>query len=287
MHYANYKTIISPQNNMNIYRGCTHGCIYCDSRSKCYQIKHSFEDIEIKKSAPEILHGQLERKRKKCMITTGAMCDPYIHIEESLKITRQCISIINDYGFGLSILTKSTRILRDFELLKSINNKAKCVVQLTLTTLDESLCKKIEPNVSTTIERVNALNIFGNENIPTVVWLGPILPFINDTEENLRGILDYCIKAKVKGILCFGFGMTLRDGSREYFYDQLDKLFPSLKEKYIASYGNNYICNSPSHHQLMDIFVKTCRSHNIMYKPKDIFAYINNFEKEENQLSFF
>lgn len=287
MHYANYKTIISPQNNMNIYRGCTHGCIYCDSRSKCYQIKHSFEDIEIKKSAPEILHGQLERKRKKCMITTGAMCDPYIHIEESLKITRQCISIINDYGFGLSILTKSTRILRDFELLKSINNKAKCVVQLTLTTLDESLCKKIEPNVSTTIERVNALNIFGNENIPTVVWLGPILPFINDTEENLRGILDYCIKAKVKGILCFGFGMTLRDGSREYFYDQLDKLFPNLKEKYIASYGNNYICNSPSHHQLMDIFVETCRSHNIMYKPKDIFAYINNFEKEENQLSFF
>lgn len=287
MHYADYKTILSPQNGINIYRGCTHGCIYCDSRSKCYQMNHVFEDIEVKRNAPLILEDQLRRKRKKCMIATGAMSDPYIHLEEELQITRQCISMIEKYGYGLTILTKSSKILRDLDLLKSINRKTKCVVQMTLTTYDEDLCRVIEPNVSTTLERVNVLNIMRDEGIPTVVWLGPILPFINDTEDNLRGILNYCIKAKVRGILCFGFGVTMREGNREYFYEQIDKLFPGLKKEYIRAFEGSYVCNSPNHKRLISIFREVCEKQNILWKPDDIFSYLKQFEKREQQLSLF
>jgi DNA repair photolyase len=191
MHDVIAKGILSSNNGMNIYRGCTHGCIYCDSRSLCYGMDHTFEDIEIKANVVQLLEDTLRRKRKKCMIGTGAMSDPYIHLEEKLQNTRRCLEIIDKYGFGLSILTKSNRILRDLDLLKSINNKAKCVVQMTLTTYDEELCKIIEPNVSTTKERFEVLKIMRDNKIPTVVWLSPILPYINDTEENIRGILDW------------------------------------------------------------------------------------------------
>lgn len=287
MHYSDYKTILSTQNGMNLYRGCTHGCIYCDSRSKCYQMNHDFEDIEVKRDAPILLEKQLRSKRKPCMIGTGAMCDPYIHLEEKLENTRQCISIIEKYGFGLSILTKSSRILRDLDLLKAINNKTKCVVQMTLTTYDDALCRKIEPHVSTTSERVQVLNRMRDEGIPTVVWLGPILPFINDTEENLIGLLDYCVKANVRGILCFGFGVTMREGNREYFYEQLDKLFPGVKKQYIQTYGDSYMCNSKNHNHLMSILIKTCEKYNILWKPEDVFAYLKQFESKEQQLSLF
>ena len=147
MHYVKAKGILSAQNGMNLYRGCTHGCIYCDSRSKCYQFTHDFEDIEVKQNALELLEKALRSKRKKCMIGTGAMCDPYMHCEEQLQLTRKCLEIIEHYEFGLAIQTKSDRILRDLDLLKSINTKAKCVVQMTLTTYDEKLCKILEPNI--------------------------------------------------------------------------------------------------------------------------------------------
>lgn len=159
MHFKEVKSILSSNNNMNIYRGCTHGCIYCDSRSRCYNMEHDFEDIEVKLNAPELLENALRKKRKKCMIGTGSMCDPYMHIEIELNYTRKCLEIINRYGFGLSILTKSNRILRDLDLLKSINNNSKCVVQMTLTTYDENLCKIIEPYVCTTKERYEVLKI--------------------------------------------------------------------------------------------------------------------------------
>lgn len=287
MHYADYKTILSAQNGMNLYRGCTHGCIYCDSRSKCYQINHAFEDIEVKKNAAIILEKQLRSKRKKCMIGTGSMCDPYIHLEEQLEMTRECLSVIERYGFGLCILTKSSRILRDLDLLKAINNKTKCVVQMTLTTYDETLCRQIEPHVSTTVERVHVLNKMREEGIPTVVWLGPFLPFINDTVENVMGLLDYCVKAGVHGIVCFGFGVTMRQGNREYFYEQLDKLFPGVKNQYIRSYGESYMCNSNNHKQLMALLIKMCEKHNILWKPEDVFAYLRKFETKEKQLSLF
>jgi len=287
MHYADYKTILSPQNGMNLYRGCTHGCIYCDSRSACYQMRHDFEDIEVKRDAPRILEAQLRRKRRPCMIGTGSMCDPYIPLEGELRVTRQCLELIGRYGFGLTILTKSARILRDLDLLKAINEKAKCVAQMTLTTFDEDLCRIVEPNASTTRERFYALEALRDSGIPTVVWLSPILPFINDTQENLRGLLDYCARAKVHGILCFGFGVTLREGDREYFYAKLDAHFPGIKQRYMQAFGNAYECSSPHSAHLMEIFRETCRAHGILYKPEDVFGYLHKFETKQLQLSLF
>ena len=287
-HYADYKTILSPKNGMNLYRGCTHGCIYCDSRSACYQIKHDFEDIEVKRNAAEILESQIRRKRQPCMISTGAMTDPYIHLEEELKVTRQCLEIIEKRSFvGLAILTKSARIMRDIDLLYSINAKTKCVVQMTLTTFDEDLCRIIEPNVSTTTERFEVLKTMQKAEIPTVVWLTPTLPFINDNEENLRRLLDYCIRTDVKGIINFGFGTTMREGSRDYFYKKLDEHFPGMKQKYIETYGQAYECNSPNHRKLWAIYSDICKKHGIMYKHSDVFAYMNKFETKQGQMTLF
>lgn len=260
MHFVNAKGILSAKNGMNIYRGCTHGCIYCDSRSTCYQMKHDFEDIEVKGNASELLEDALRHKRKRCMIGTGAMCDPYMHCEEELQLIRRCLEIIYRYGFGLSIQTKSNRILRDLDLLRSINKKSKCVVEMTLTTYDEDLCKILEPAVCTTKERYETLKIMQQNGIPTIVWLSPVLPFINDTEENLRGILNYCFDAGVKGILCFGIGTTIREGDREYFYAALDRHFPQMKQKYIRKFGYSYECASDNSTALMRIFHNECKN---------------------------
>lgn len=287
MHYTDYKTILSPKNGMNLYRGCTHGCIYCDSRSACYQMKHDFEDIEVKQNAPQILEEQLKRRRRRCMISTGSMCDPYIHLEEKLQITRQCLEVIEKYGFGLAIQTKSARILRDMDLLTAINNRTKCVVEMTLTTYDEELCRMVEPNVSATAERFAALEIMRDAGIPTVVWLSPILPFMNDTEENLRGILDYCVRARVRGILCFGFGVTLREGDREYFYAKLDEHFPGMKQRYGKTFGSRYECNSPHNDRLWAVFDEVCKRNGIMNRADEVFAYLRQFEEKERQLSLF
>ena len=286
MHYKEVKSILSARNGMNLTRGCTHGCIYCDSRSTCYQITHDFEDIEVKSNANELLEDALKRKRKKCMIVTGAMSDPYTSLETSINHTRKALEVIERFGFGVSLQTKSTRILRDLELLKKINTKAKCVVQMTLTTFDESLCKIIEPNVSTTSERFEALKVFRDHGIPTVVWLSPILPFINDTEENIRGILNYCIEAQVKGIICFGMGVTLREGDREYFYSKLDEHFPGLKKDYQRIYGDDYSIMSPNNTYLMKIFYDECKKHQILSDVNEIFNYIGEYESNE-QLSLF
>ncbi|WP_019228271.1 radical SAM protein [Sedimentibacter sp. B4] len=278
MHYKEYKSILSANNGINIYRGCSHGCIYCDSRSSCYQMKHEFTDIEIKKDAPAMLENELRRKRKKCMIGTGSMCDPYIHIEEKIMYTRKCLEIIDRYGFGLSILTKSNRILRDLDLLRSINEKSKCVVQMTLTTADENLCRIIEPDVSTTKERVETLKILNENGIPTVVWLCPFLPFINDTEENFRTLINYCIEANVHGIICFGIGVTMREGNREYFYSKLDEHFPGMKQKYMKAFGNSYECHSANNDKLMKILYHECHKHNILVGVDNVFTYLKEFE---------
>ncbi len=283
MHYKEAKGILSKTNGMNLYRGCTHGCIYCDARSKCYQMDHEFEDIEVKINAPMLLERALRSKRKKCMIGTGAMSDPYLSLEPELKLTRTCLSLIQQYGFGLSIQTKSNRILRDLDLLKSIKEQSKCVVQMTLTTYEEELCKIIEPGVSTTRERFEVLLKMKENNIPTVVWLDPILPFITDTEENLRGILDYCVKAKVYGIICFGMGLTLREGNREYFYQQLDKHFPGLKKRYQETYGYAYEIMSKRNDELMKIFYNVCQKNDIVCDNQKIFQYLHQYE-EKNQM---
>lgn len=265
---------------MNLYRGCSHGCIYCDSRSKCYHMDHAFEDIEVKANAIELLEDALRRKRSKCMLGTGSMTDPYIPLEKEIGNVRKALSLADQYGFGFTLITKSDRVLRDLDLLKAINDKTKCVVQMTLTTYDEDLCKKIEPNVSTTRERAAVLRKLRDAGIPTVVWLSPVLPFINDTEENIRGILEYCIEAQVYGVICFGMGLTLREGNREYFYSQLDRLFPHLKEKYIRTYGMQYQISSPRNDMLMKIFHQLCEDNGILHDNDRIFEYLCSFEEK-------
>lgn len=287
MHKVQAKGILSAGNGINIYRGCQHNCIYCDSRSSCYNMNHDFEDIEVKENAAILLENALKSKRKRCMIGTGAMSDPYIPLESKLKLTRKCLEIIDKYEFGVTVHTKSAKVLRDLDLLKSINKKSKAVVQMTLTTYDETLCKIIEPNVSSTNERFETLKIFRDNGIPTVVWLSPFLPFINDTEENINGLMDYCTEAKVKGVICFGIGLTLRQGNREYFYKQIDKNFPGLKNQYIRTYGNSYEIASPNHEKLINIVNSRCKKENIMYNKDEIFSHLHKFEYKQTQMSLF
>lgn len=280
MHYVKVKGILSPSNGMNLYRGCSHGCIYCDSRSKCYQMNHDFEDIEVKENALELLEAALRRKRKRCMIGTGAMTDPYIPLEKKLGYTRKALLLIEKYGFGVALQTKSDLVLRDLDILRRINEKTKAVVQMTLTTADEKLCRIIEPNVSTANERFEALKALRDAGIPTVVWLCPVLPFINDTEENIRNILGMCLEAGVRGVLCFGMGLTLREGNREYFYKQLDIHFPRLKERYIRAYGNNYVVDSPHSTELMRLYHRICEENGILHNNDQIFEYLRKFEEK-------
>lgn len=280
MHYVRAKGILSSKNGMNLYRGCTHGCIYCDSRSRCYHMEHAFEDIEVKENAVDLLENALRRKRKKCMIGTGSMTDPYIPLEMETGHLRKALHLILQYGFGFTVITKSDRILRDLDLLQKINETTKCVVQMTVTTADEELCRKIEPNVSSTRERFEALKRLRDAGIPTVVWMTPILPFINDTKENISRILDMCGEANVYGVICFGMGLTLRDGNREYFYEQLDRLFPRLKERYIRVFGNQYVAESPDSCCLMRLFHRMCGERGIVHDNEEIFRYVNRFEEK-------
>lgn len=289
MHFVNAKGILSAKNGFNLYRGCSHGCIYCDSRSSCYHMDHAFEDIEVKANAIELLEDALKRKRSRCMLGTGSMTDPYIPLEDQIQSVRKALELAYRYGFGFTLITKSARVLRDLDLLKAIHAQSKCVVQMTLTTHDEELCRKLEPHVSTTRERVEALNVLRDAGIPTVVWLSPVLPFINDTEENLRGILESCIEAKVYGVICFGMGLTLREGNREYFYAQLDRLFPGMKQKYIRTYGSRYGILSPDNRRLMELFHRVCGENGIVHSNRQIFSYLTAFEdkSQEAQLRLF
>ena len=288
MHLVEAKGILHNKggyNGMNIYRGCTHGCIYCDSRSLCYQFTHQFEDVEVKQNAPELLEQALKSKRTKCMIGTGSMSDPYMHCETELRLTRKCLEVIEKYGYGVAIQTKSDRILEDIDLLDSINKKAKCVVQITLTTYDDELCSILEPNVCNTKRRIEILEEMQKRGIPTVVWMTPILPFINDTEENITKILNECVRTEVKGIINFGMGLTLRAGDREYFYSKLDEHFPGLKDRYIRTYGDAYEVPSPNSKELTRIFKKICKDNGMMSDPDECFRYLNDLP--DKQISIF
>ena len=290
MHFVDAKGLLTGSGGhwgMNIYRGCSHGCIYCDSRSRCYRFTHPFEDIEVKRNAPELLEQALKSKRKKCMIGTGSMSDPYMHIEEELGLTRKCLEIILRHGFGAAIQTKSDRILRDIDLLDEINQSAKCVVQMTLTTYDDDLCRILEPNVCNTKRRIEVLEEMQKRGIPTIVWMTPILPFINDTEENITAILNECIRVGVKGIIDFGMGLTLREGDREYYYAALDRHFPGMKERYIRRYGNAYELPSPRAGELTQIFRKICEEKSILYSPEACFAYMSELPDKYPQMSIF
>ncbi len=278
---------MSAKNSINVYRGCTHGCIYCDSRSEIYGKTYDFEDIEVKTNAPQLLEEALRKKRTKCVITTGAMTDPYLPLEKELNSTRKCLEVIERHGFGAAVLTKSDLVLRDIDLLRRINKNAKCTVQITLTTYDDELCKILEPNVCTTKRRFEVLKELQSAGIPTIVWLTPTLPFINDSVENMQGLLDYCKSAGVKGVLTFGVGMTLRFGNREYFYKKLDEHFPNLKREYMKKYGSAYGLRSPNSAVLNKLARNYCAQNNMLYKTDDIFNFVQGAWENDVQLSLF
>ena len=282
MHYVKAKGIFTSDYGINIYRGCTHGCIYCDSRSDVYQFNHKFEDIEVKENAVELLKKELI-KRKPFMVVTGAMTDPYVPIERRLQNVRKCLEVINRYGYGFACLTKSDLILRDLDLLKKINEKAKVVVQITLTTADDDLCRIIEPNVCPTSKRVEVLKKLNENNIPAVVWLSPILPYINDTEDNINSILDYCVDTNVRGVLNLDMGLSLRKGNREYFYKKLDENFPGLKEKYVEEFQDRNFIYSINNRKLKGIIKDRCQKHGMLYKQEDIFDYMHEFPSKSVQ----
>ncbi len=288
MHFKTVKSILSQNNGINLFRGCEHGCIYCDSRSKCYRIDHNFDDIEVKENALELLDQSLKRKKQKEMIGTGSMTDPYTISEKKLEYTKRSLEIIEKHGFGVSILTKSNLILRDIDILERINNKAKTVVQVTLTTFDDELCRKLEEKVCPTSERLKILEEMHKRDIPTVVWLCPILPFINDTEENLMQILQACKQFGVKGIINFGFGLTLREGNREYFYQKLEKNFPGqgLFTTYNKYFRDAYACNSPHNDKLQKIFHQFCAENKIMHNNDEIFKFLATFPQEKIKSDF-
>ncbi len=290
MHFTEPKSLLTQSGGragMNIYRGCTHGCIYCDSRSRCYGFTHAFEDVEVKRNAPQLLEKALRSKRSKCMIGTGSMSDPYLHCEKELELTRECLQVAEKLGFGFSLLTKSDMVLRDIDLLSSINEKARAVVQMTVTTFDDVLCRKLEPNVCTASRRFEVLKEFSERGIDTAVWLSPLLPFINDTEENVVSILKGCSEAGVKAVVCFGMGLTLREGSREYFFDALDRLFPGLKERYMKLYGNSYMVMSPENDRLMGIFRSFCEEKGIICDMNECFEWMNRLPERDVQISMF
>ena len=287
MHFATAKSLLTSYNGMNLYRGCAHGCVYCDSRSVCYQFTHAFEDIEVKQNAPELLEEILRKKRKRIVISTGSMSDPYQPCERELKLTRRCLELIERYGFGASVLTKSDLVLRDIDLFDSINRKAKGVLQMTLTIADDQLSRILEPNVCTTSRRYEVLKKFQERNIHAVVWMTPILPFLTDTEENMRTILEYCFDAGVKGIVLWNAGLTLREGDREYYYRALDRHFSGLSAEYRKRYGNAYEVNSPDSEKLMRIFHSECEKHGVIHDPDACFRYIAEIPDRQKQMSLF
>lgn len=287
MHEVDAKSLLNNQGSMNIYRGCAHGCVYCDSRSLCYQFTHLFEDIEVKRNAPELLEAVLRKKRRRSMIGTGSMSDPYQPCEETLCLTRRCLELIDRYGFGATVITKSDRALRDIDLFESINRKAKSVLQMTLTVADDGLSRILEPNVCPSSRRYEVLKEFQRRGIPTVVWLTPFLPFLTDTDENFEQLMDWCLDAGARGIICFGIGMTLRDGNREYYYRALDKHFPGLSGRYRETYGNAYEVVSGNSGRLMKRFHALCETHGVLHDPEQCFAYLRELPESKEQISLF
>lgn len=281
MHLIYPTGILSAHNGINVYRGCTHGCIYCDSRSECYQFDHPFEDVAVKANAPELLDQALRRKRSPVVVSTGAMCDPYIPPEAELQLTRRCLEVVLRHGCGATVQTKSDLVLRDLELLRQIHERAPASVQMTLTTADDALCRRVEPNVCPTSRRLDVLRACRDAGLPTVVWISPLLPFINDTEENLRALLTACRDAGVMGFRMYGYGLTLRAGSREYYYTQLDRRFPGLRSRYEQRFGRMYELPSPNHLRLAEILEGFCDAHGLLYRHRDLDAALYAFHRRD------
>lgn len=293
MEYIKAKTIITRtknsswfgcEYNMNIYKGCCHGCIYCDSRSDCYRVEH-FDNVRAKENALELIRDDLRRKVKTGVICTGAMSDPYNPFEKELCLTRNSLELINAYEFGIAIATKSSLITRDIDVLCDIKKHSPVIVKMTITTANDDLCRKIEPNVTMSSERFEALLKISQSGLYGGVLLMPILPFINDDEKNILSIVHRT--SDVGGRFIYGaFGLTQRQGQREYFQNKLEDIFGiEMKEKYMKRFGSRYTCSSPNAKKLYYIFANECEKLGLLYKMHDIrVSYKNGYGN--SQLSF-
>ena len=255
---------------LNIYRGCCHGCIYCDSRSACYQVE-DFDRVRCKKDALVILEKELARKRLHGVIATGAMSDPYNPFEKELLLSRGAAQLIDRYGFGMAVTTKSDLLLRDIDVFQRISQKAPMLCKLTITTCDDDLCKKIEPHVSVSSARFAALEQLAAAGLFTGVLMTPVLPFLEDHESNVRGIVRTAADCGAKFVYAL-FGMTLRQNQRDWYYRELDRLFPKerLAARYMGRYGGSYSCQSPNARQLYLLFKEECEKHGLLYRMQDI-----------------
>ncbi len=263
--------------NMNLYRGCCHRCIYCDSRSSCYKIT-DFDRVKVKKDALLILRKELKSKRHKGVIQLGAMSDSYNPFEQEYEITRNALALIAHYGFGLSLETKSNLIVRDIDYLQRIHQNADMILKLTITAYDDALSQKIEPGVCVSSERFKALKALSAQGFFTGVVLSPILPFLTDTDENIKAIIHAAYENGASFVYTIG-GVTLRENQRDYYYEQLDRLFPGLMNKYQNSYGNRYLCMSKNR-ELIKVFQAECEKYGLLYRMRDI---IRAYKKEQPQ----
>lgn len=297
MEYIPTKTIISNYKEnphwfginytMNIYKGCCHGCIYCDSRSSCYQII-DFDRVRIKDNSTQIIKRDLKSKQKKGVVGTGAMSDPYNPFEEKYRLTREALQLVDENRFGISIATKSNLITRDIDILKRIQAHSPVIIKMTITTYEDELCKKIEKNVCSTSARFKALKELSDNGVYAGVLLMPILPFINDNEENIKNIIKGAYESGAKFVFSYGLGVTLRHNQREYYFKQLRSIFPksNLDKKYIELYGESYENPAINYEHLWNVFKEECKKYNMLYEMKDIITdYKNKYEK--TQISWF
>ncbi|PKM72927.1 MAG: radical SAM protein [Firmicutes bacterium HGW-Firmicutes-16] len=294
MNYIPAKTIVSgyaEQNawfgcnyNMNIYKGCCHGCIYCDSRSECYGVEN-FDEVRAKENALETIGRELRSKRRTGVIGTGAMSDPYNPFEKELELTRDALELIDRFGYGVAIATKSDLIVRDIDILKEIAKHSPVLIKITVTTADDELCQKVEPRAPISSERFKAIERLSDSGLFAGVLLMPVLPFIEDTEENIAAIVERAHQSGARFIYP-AFGVTMRQNQRDWFYNKLDELFPSVKEKYIKAFGNSYECRCPNHKELRELFRRKCEEYGIIYRMSEIIsAYKSGYSN--NQLSLF
>jgi DNA repair photolyase len=277
MEYIPAKTIVSnvkrhdwfgADYNMNIYRGCCHRCIYCDSRSLCYGIER-FDELRAKADALRIIRDDLLKKRRRGVVGTGSMSDPYNPFEKDLRLTRNALELLNAYRFGVDITTKSTLVLRDAAVLKDIQAHSPVIVKITITTCDDALSALVEPDAPPSSERFEAIRQLSAQGIYAGVLMMPLLPFIEDTAENIRGMVA---RAKECGarFLYPSLGMTLRAGNREYYYENLERHFPGVKEQYIKHFGERYSCASPQARKLWKLFTDECGRAELRYHMHDI-----------------
>lgn len=271
---------------MNIYRGCCHGCIYCDSRSECYR-NDDFDTVRAKENALQIIRDDLQRKIKPGVVGTGAMSDPYNPFEAELCLTRNALALLDAYQFGVAIATKSDLILRDIDVLQCIQSHSPVLCKLTITTTDDALAAKLEPRAPSPTRRLEAIAQLSQAGIPTCVLLMPVLPFLEDSEENVLSVVDRAAEAGAKYVYP-AFGMTQRDRQRAWYYDRLEELFPGqgLRAKNEKAFGSRYTCTSPRSKRLWEVFTRRCQEKGLLYEMRHI---ISGYQRGygDRQLTFF